>query len=36
MSFLENIKGFNFSDGLLEETSPNFDKDVESIVKMYL
>jgi hypothetical protein len=33
MSFLENIKGFNFSDRLLEQASPNFDKDVESIVK---
>lgn len=33
MGFLENIKGFNFSDRILERSEPDFDKDIESITK---
>ena len=33
MSFLDNIKGFNFSNRILENTSAELDKDIESITK---
>ena len=33
MSFLDNIKGFNFSNRILENTSADLDKDIESITK---
>ena len=33
MNFLNKIKGFNFSNKLLEETKETIDKDIESIGK---
>lgn len=33
MSFLENIKGFNFSKKILEQTDPQIDQDLERVVK---
>ena len=33
MSFLDNIKGFNFSNKVLENTSIDLDKEIESIAK---
>lgn len=33
MSFLDNIKGFNFSKKVLEQTDPQIDQDLERIIK---